>query len=373
MSFWILMTMLCSAAAVGISIPLIRRLDSANHGGARQAAIYEDQLKEIDRDLQSGTINGPEAESAKLEIQRRLASAIKNIPDARPISSAWRNVALLAASGLVIVGGVTLYDKLGSPDLPSASPAQPSANAVNTSTQIDAAIPKLVAQLKFNPDDAEGWRMLGLSQFSLQRYQEAVDAYAKALALDPANSEYKSVYAEALALAAQGVVTPKAQQLIAEVLAKEPKNARARFYDALAHEQSGDQTGALDRWESLYTDAPPDAPWRDEVKQRLTSLAQATGSDTTTPVITDEQKAEIQAMSAEDRKAMIASMVEGLATKLANNPNDLDGWIRLMRSYKMMNEGGKAKDAMTKALAAFSNDPGSLDKIKAATAELGIE
>jgi cytochrome c-type biogenesis protein CcmH len=496
MNLWLLVTILCSFAAVGVSIPLIRRFDHSGSKAARDTAIYEDQLKEVDRDLQGGTINTPEAESAKVEIQRRLAIATKDVTEARPISPAWRGAALAATAGLVILGSVNLYNIMGSPDLPSVASVQapapaaqteavtaaPAANTATTPGQVDAMVTKLNARLQANPNDAEGWRMLGWSQFNLQHYPESADAYAKALVLDPTNVEYKSAYAESLVQAAQGIVTPNAQALIAEVLAKEPKDSRGRFYDALAHEQSGDQSGALDRWLALLADTPPDAGWRDDVKQRITDLAKATGRDVTAPLampslpttaqnqtmaqpekdamvagmiaklaakleanpkdrdgwammirslsvsgdkkgaeealakaldifkddkatidglksialnstkagsaktetssippsasapeITDEQKAAVQAMPESDQKAMIKSMVERLATKLAENPNDLDGWIRLMRSYQVMSEPTKAKEAMTMAMTTFASDPTNSEKIKAAALELGIK
>jgi cytochrome c-type biogenesis protein CcmH len=488
MSLWLLMTILCSAAAVGISIPLIRRLDSQTPG-AMDKAIYNDQLKEVERDLQSGAIDAPEAESAKIEIQRRLATVSKNTVEAQPVSNGWRNAALAACAGLVILGSVNLYNMMGSPDMPSvvSQPAAPAAQqaeapaaapqaASNSPGQVDAMVAKLQARLASNPNDAEGWRMLGWSQFNLQHYPESADAYAKALALDPTNTDYKSAYAESLVQMTQGIVTPKAQALIAEVLAKQPKDSRGRFYDALAHEQSGDQTGALDRWLSLLADSPPDAGWRDDVKQRISDLAKATGRDVSAalalpslpasaaqqtlaqpekdamvsgmiaklaakleaspkdrdgwammirsltvsgdkkgaddalakaleifkddkatidglksvaqmaggaaasavppaasaPVISDEQKATIQALPEGDQQVMIKSMVERLAGKLADNPNDFEGWVRLMRSYQVLKDPAKAKEAMTKALGIFAADAVTTDKLKAAATELGI-
>jgi cytochrome c-type biogenesis protein CcmH len=503
MTLWLLMTILCSAVAVIVSIPLIRRLDAPRLGEYQDTAIYQDQLKEVDRDLQGGSINAPEAESAKVEIQRRLVMATKNVTEVRPISPAWRGLALAATAGLVILGSVNLYNIMGSPDLPSVTPAAAptqttaentvpaapvaAAAAPSTPGQVDAMVAKLTARLQANPKDAEGWRMLGWSQFNLQHYPESMEAYAKAVEIDPANIEYKSAYAEAITQGSQGIVTPKALALIAEVLAKDPKDSRARFYDALSHEQSGDQKTALAKWLALYADAPADAGWRDDVKQRITDLAKATGTDVTAalalpklatapvteqkamgqgekdamvagmiaklsakleanpkdrdgwammirslavtgdkkgsdealakaleifkddkdtvaglksiaatagqaapaapatgasasaippsasaPAITDEQKAQVQALPAGDQQAMIKSMVERLATKMAANPNDLDGWMRLMRAYKVLNEPEKAKDAMTAALAAFTADPSGTEKLKAAATELGI-
>ena len=119
MSLWLLITILCSATAVGLSIPLIRRFESVN-ASTMDEAVYKDQLQEVERDLQAGTINGPEAVLAKVEIQRRLASLEKNVTEARPITKWWRNAALIATASFVILGSVSLYNIMGSPDMPSA-------------------------------------------------------------------------------------------------------------------------------------------------------------------------------------------------------------------------------------------------------------
>jgi cytochrome c-type biogenesis protein CcmH len=376
MSLWLLMTILCSAAAVGVSIPLIRRLDKAEPGGMA-SAIYQDQLDEVDRDVLAGTLNKSEAENAKLEIQRRLKGALKDQTEARPISARWRNLALVATAGLVILGSVNLYNILGSPDLRSAVP-QPQAAA--SSTEVDAVIAQLAARVKANPSDAEGWRLLGSAQFNAQHFPEAADAYAKAVALRPENTDDKSAYAEALVQAAQGVTTPQAKLVLAEVLAKNPKDARARFYDALAHEQSGDQPGALDRWLALLAETPAGAGWREVVKQHIADLAKATGRDVSAalavpiaPPLNEEQKSAIQAMAPAEQQKMIETMVGRLAGRLAENPKDIEGWTNLMRAYKVLNDDGKAKQAKADALMAFSGDADGTAKINVAAVALGLE
>ena len=508
MTLWLLLTILCSATAVIISIPLIRRYE--DFGSVNQdQAIYRDQLKEVDRDQTAGSIDTTEAEAARVEIRRRLATAETMSSTARPISSGWKMLALASTAGLVILGGVNLYGNLGSPELPSVASAQPPApQAAAPSTveapaaaaaaaqpapdanagagQVESMITKLQARLQTNPKDAEGWRMLGWAQFNTQHFAAAAEAYAKALEIDPANVDYKSAYAESLVQSAEGVVTPKAQGLIAEVLAKDPKEYRARFYDALAHEQAGDQNGALDRWMGLLADAPADANWRDDVKQRVVNLGKAMGRDVaaattlpkldpatpqkplaadeknamvagmiaklatkleanpkdrdgwammirslavtgdkegaenalhkaieifkgdqstidglnsiakaagvasaaaptntatasaipssaSAPQISDEQKTSIQALPADDQQAMIKGMVAKLADKLKANPVDPDGWIRLIRSYQVLNDGAAAKDALAQALAALANDPVNKSKIVAAANELGVK
>jgi cytochrome c-type biogenesis protein CcmH len=389
MTLWLLLTILCSATAVVISIPLIRRYE--DYGSANQdQAIYQDQLKEVDRDQTAGAIDTTEAEAARAEIRRRLATAETLTNTARPISSGWKLLALASTAGLVILGGVNLYATLGSPEMPSvasaqppaaqaaaeapAAAAQPAPDAAAGTGQVETMITKLQARLQTNPKDAEGWRMLGWAQFNTQHFAASAEAYAKALELDPANVDYKSAYAESLVQSAEGVVTPKAQTLIAEVLAKDPKEYRALFYDALAHEQAGDQNGALDRWMGLLAAAPADANWRDDVKQRVINLGKATGRDvaaaTTLPKL--DPAAPTKPLAADEKNAMVAGMIAKLATKLEANPKDRDGWAMMIRSLAVTGDKKGAEDALNKATEIFKGDQGTIDGLNSIAKAAGV-
>lgn len=388
MTLWLLMTILCSATAVVMSIPLIRRYEDQGRE-VQDQAIYQDQLSEVDRDELAGTIDAPEAKAARAEIRRRLAIAETTMKKSQPLSSGWKMLALVSTAALVILGGVNLYAYLGTPELPSVSNLQPPTPAVPTtqdsvsgSGQIDTLITKLQARMQANPRDAEGWRMLGWAQFNKQNYAASAEAYAKAVEIDPANIDYRSAYAESLVQTADGIVTPKAQSLITEVLVKDPKNFRARFYDSLAQEQAGDKTGALDRWIALLAASPEGAGWREDVIARIVNLGKATGRDVSaivasaspsTSVITDAQKSAIQALPEGDQTAMIKGMVAKLADRLKTNPNDADGWIKLIKSYQVLNDPASAKDALNTAILAFTNDPANKDKIVAAATNLGLK
>ncbi len=391
MTLWLLLTILCSATAVVISIPLIRRYEDFGSENQDQA-IYQDQLKEVDRDQTAGTIDTTEAEAARVEIRRRLATAETVSSTARPLSSGWKTLALVSTAGLVILGGVNLYANLGSPELPlvasapspaarqagaeapAAAAAQPAPDASVGAGQVEGMITKLQARLQTNPKDAEGWRMLGWAQFNTQHFAASAEAYAKALEIDPANIDYKSAYAESLVQSAEGVVIPKAQALIAEVLAKDPKEYRARFYDALAHEQAGDQNGALDRWMGLLADAPADANWRNDVKQRVINLGKATGRDvaaaTSLPKL--DPAAPTKPLAVDEKNAMVAGMIAKLATKLEANPKDRDGWAMMIRSLAVTGDKKGAEDALNKAIEIFKGDQGTIDGLNTIAKAAGV-
>lgn len=75
---------------------------------------------------------------------------------------------------------------------------------------VNTMIERLAARLETAPDDIKGWRMLGWSYFNTGSYEQAVAAYAKAVALDPNSSELKLSYEEAKAKASGAASTPQA-------------------------------------------------------------------------------------------------------------------------------------------------------------------
>ncbi len=380
MQVWPVLTMLCSAAAVAVSYPLIRRYELTGQRAARETAIYESQLAEVESDLGAGNISAPEAEHAKSEIQRRIVQATRISENHRPVTPAWRRLALASTAGLVILGSVNLYAMLGRPDLArvtppplpapaqaaSVAPATPAAAAPAGAGQVSDMVARLSERLRSQPDDAEGWRMLGWSLFNLQNYAESASAYKKALALDPANADYKSSYAEALVQAADGMVTPEAQKLVSEVLSKDPKEFRARFYAALAREQAGDQGAALDQWLALLQDAPDDAGWREDVKARIAALGQATGRDVSAALALPSLPASQQnaSLSPSEKNAMVDGMIAKLAQKLAANPRDRDGWAMMIRSLTVKGDKAAAEKALADALAIFKDDPQTVQGLK---------
>src|SRR5665213_728139 len=355
---WLVFVLLCGAAAAGVSFPLLRR-NTPDLAPSPQTAVYQDQLEEVDRDLNSGSINAPEAQAAKSEINRRLEIASRDALPSRPLNSFWRRATLIVVAALLIAGGVGLYGFIFSPNMPSgATPAQ----QAQAPFSVDAMIAQIKARLKQKPDDVEGWRLLGLANFTQKRWPESVYAYSKAVELAPDNLDLRSTLAEAEIGAAQGKVTPEAQSQVDAVLAKNPKDLRTLFYDGLGHEQAGDKQGALDRWTNLLAIAPADVPWRADMSQHVADLAKALGKDV--PAVATAPNS--------GQQAMIEAMVQKQADSLKANPMDLEGWQRLIRSFMVLKSPEKAKAALQSAKQAFDSDQGSLAKLQAIADELGI-
>jgi len=390
---WILLTAMTVVAAVGLTIPLVRRHD-ARRSGPRNIEVLADQLRDIDIQAADGTLPVAEAEGLKTEVARRiLAEGPGAATPARPLGE---RALLTLGLGLVVVLAVAatvLYSKIGRPDLattsaPRSATVEPTDAAHPGGGDIAVMIRQLEAKMKQSPGDPEGWRMLGWSYMRTGRYGEAANAYGKAAALAPTNAEFLSAQGEALTQAAGGEVTPAARTAFRSAIVREPGDPRARFFLAVAKDQGGDHAGAMADWIALLKSAPAGAPWIADVRASVERIARQHGedvagklppapaataaADAAPPGPNADQVAAAQQMAPGDQQAMIAGMVDRLAARLKANPKDPDGWVRLMRARMVLGETGAAAGALHDALAAYADSPPQQVAFHAAARELRI-
>jgi cytochrome c-type biogenesis protein CcmH len=398
MMLWIILTAMIVIAAVGVTVPLVRRRNSGRGRGGN-IAVLKDQLNELEARVAADAIPAAEAESLRTEIKRRiLAEGPESETPARPIGE--RSLALLALGLVVIVlfGSTGLYLKLGRPDLTGASTSALATAGTGTDSpppdaQVAGMISQLEAKLKQSPNDAEGWHMLGWSYLQTARYADAATAYGRAAALDP-KPLYLSAQGEALVQAADGQITPDARRLFHKAAAADPADARARYYLALDKDQKGDHRGAVADWIALLKNAPPDAPWAGEVRAVVMRVAGERGlnvagqlppaapasaaADVSPPSAstpgepTPDQMASVSQMPAGDQQVMIHKMVDGLAARLKASPRDPDGWLRLMRARMVLNQPEAASAAYRDALKTYSDTPQQQAMFKDAALALKI-
>ena len=126
---------------------------------------------------------------------------------------------------------------------------------------------------------------------------------------------------------------------------------KASYFLGLAAEQDGRTTEAASIWRAMLAKAPADAPWRPLVQG---ALARVGGRHA--PALSNDAMAAAKDMNEADRGAMIRGMVERLATRLKQNGDDVEGWLRLVRAYMVMGERDKAVSALIDARQAVAND-----------------
>jgi cytochrome c-type biogenesis protein CcmH len=241
--------------------------------------------------------------------------------------------------------------------------------------EVERLIPKIEARLAQSPNEAEGWRLLGWAHFQTGRFKEAASAYRRAVALAPNAPGQQSAYGEALVQAAGGLVTTEAAQAFEAARRLDPGDARARYFLGLLKAQRGDARGALDDWIEILRQSPPDAPWAGELREAIGQLAQQAGIDLANRLPSGpsaDQMEAAAAMSPEDRQAMIRGMVDNLAARLAANPRDAEGWVRLMRARMVLGEPAAAAGALRDALAAFRDSPDQQQALREAARSLQV-
>ncbi len=155
---------------------------------------------------------------------------------------------------LVLFGvAVAMYLGLGSYRIPAEA-----MQSANTAPSVLDMVARLEQRLESEPNDADGWAMLGRSYVVLGRYGEAVDAYAKAREHKPDDLELTIAYAEALALTDPNAIKGEAGQLFEQVLVQNPEHQKGLYYGGVAAWERGDLALAASRWEQLLRFAPPE-------------------------------------------------------------------------------------------------------------------
>jgi cytochrome c-type biogenesis protein CcmH len=397
---WIAFTVMIVIAAVGITIPLVRRYDARRARPAESEALNR-QLAEIEGQAAAERLPEDVAEGLKTDSVRRfLSEGAAPEKSARPLGPKTLVGMALGMVAILAVGGVLLYLKVGRPDM-----AQTQAPAAQGSDNMPAGhagdmIAELEAKMRQNPNDPQGWQMLGWSYMSTGRYSDAAGAYGRAASLDPSNADYKSAQGEALVKAGDGHVSPDALAAFQAANKLDPTDPRARYFLAAAKDQAGDHAGALADWIALLKSAPPGAPWAAEVRGFVIRIAASRGEDVSSklpplppgaPAASDDQAsagtsgagappngpsadqvAAAQQMPADQQQAMIHGMVDRLAARLKANPRDADGWVSLMRARMVLGDPAGATGAYNEAMKAFAGAPNDQTMLSQAAKQMRV-
>ena len=276
-----------------------------------------------------------------------------------------------------------IYATLGSPnkeDLPFASRqinTNPSASDQGTDnegqkTELSRLAENLADKMKSRPKSLDGWMLLGRTYMTLERWSDAATAFSRAHDLSPSGPDIAASYAEALYMVNGTTFTAKTNKILQEALKANERDPKSLFYWGLALSQQNRHKAALQTWVNLITISNPDAPWMPTLRRRMQQSVKASGIQLTqirptlkasnfskpkTDALTPSEsfsgptREDVEAaskMTGEDRMAFIRSMVERLADRLKDEPNDLKGWQRLARAYQVLGEKEKAEDALAR-------------------------
>lgn len=361
-------------------------------------AVYRRQLSEIEDLADRGLLGEAELKAARAEAARRLLGAAHGTASVEAPAAPLRSSRTLfltilggAVAAPVLAGG--LYFALGKPGLSD----QPYSARLKAWTQADpsqlgpgemAAVLKTVA--KQRPGDAEPLTYLARAQLAAGNVPAAAETMRKALRLEPKDADLWSNLGILLLLEGQGEETAPSQDAFRQALKLDPKNAAARYHLARARIAAGDVAGGLAQWRALAADLPETAPERKQLQDEIDATAKAGHlvAQARAAPPPPQQQAEAGGSAAALAGALTGQegsgpppgapdprqMVAQLEAQMQQNPDNLAGWARLIRSYAVLGEPDKMRQAQDKARQIFKGQPQALQTIdSAAEAPQGSE
>ncbi|MDA9620004.1 c-type cytochrome biogenesis protein CcmI [Alphaproteobacteria bacterium] len=325
-------------------------------------SVYTEQLKELENNFKLDLLSEVEAKRSRIEIERRILSVASN--EEGVIIEEAPNSFFIISMLMFLLMSIALYSVLGTPSMPDyprslAEKARLEGDqAEDYKTKIKLR-ERLVTQLASKAPDIEGLVYLSRLEMSLGNFQSAAKALYQAQVIDPKSFDLQLMYGESLIVAAKEKVTPAALVVLNKAAKTQPTHPGPKYYFALADYQAGDIEVAYRNWLEISRGLEEQSPlkplvdyWADKAAMEL-GLVQGL-PEIRAPSITSEQVETIQNMDEGEQAELIYQMVLQLADKQTQNPDNIEGWLRLSRAYMVL---GQKPDAITAMKSALTNAP----------------
>ncbi|MGH7024660.1 MAG: c-type cytochrome biogenesis protein CcmI [Caulobacteraceae bacterium] len=350
--FWVAAAVLAAGAAALI-------LHRASLGGAvaraadPQIDVYRRALEEIDELAERDLLDADERRGVRAEAARRLIAASGR--SALQIRASGSPLIPLVVSAAVALAAVIIYFQVGSPNMPD----QPFAARLARWRDHPETAPPAALAATLNvianerPCDIMPLRKLAGLDLGLGDADGAAHALRRAMIIEPNNAALAAMLGEVKVLQKNGALTADARALFERALKDDPAQPAARYYLAKARIEDGDVAGGLADWRGLLAILPANDPRRAALEAQIAEVAQ------TGRLPPAEESSQPNPPPAELNSA-IRGMVDSLAAQLQAQPNDPDGWVRLVRAYAVLGETTSRDVALNEARALYSRQPDEL-------------
>jgi len=253
----------------------------------RNIEIARIRLAELKNNLRAGGISQAQFDEQVAELELALSDDLSIESQVKAANTQGRWMVYLVAVAVPVLAG-SLYLALGRFDAVEhgAELAQAAPGGMPNAADIEKMVAGLAEKMKANPDDAEGWLMLGKSYKYLEQFPKAADAFGNAYRLMGDKPDVMLLYAEALAFAAEKNLAGKPSELIFKALKLEPENPNGLWLAGLSKVQQGDPQGAAALWRKLESLLPEGSEPRKEMQNIIAGLpgqAQVAASEPQTP------------------------------------------------------------------------------------------
>lgn len=247
--------------AVIVVVPWLRSKQAQDKAVDNQlldinVSVFRERLAELKADKDSGTIDESHYENQKLELERQLLDAQRQVTPmvapglkSRMLVMVW--VPVLTALAYLLIGDRTpvfnfwaAEDKLGqiADDLLTGKIDQPPASAIEDDGR--DLITVMQSNVHHNADDPDRWMRLSELFLSLEATDSAIEALSRAYRLAPDNEEIATTYAQISFFANQGQLDASSRRVLQDVLAKNPQHEGAQMLMAMGEARSSNYAEA---------------------------------------------------------------------------------------------------------------------------------
>ena len=401
MTFWFLACLIIAGVAAVMVRALMRARHSEMGGATSDVQVYRDQLQEVARDEARGVLAEDEAEAVRLEVSRRLLDADRRAQARDEQAPGNKRLAAGIIFATLIAGGIGIYltqGAPGTPDLPinarlaaldTAARDRPGQEEAETMAAPNLPRPEFVAEdfsdlmdrlreaVRARPSDIQGLTLLARNEARLGNFAAARRAQEQLLAAkdDGVATDDLAAMIEMMVFSAGGYVSPEAEEYVSRLLALDPGNRAARYFLGLLQVQVGRPDLAFPLWRDLLETSMSHEPWVPVLRAGIVDVAAGAGVTYEPPAVRGPTAADIAAtedIEAEDREAMIRGMVEGLATRLAEEGGRPEEWAQLVHSLMVLGDDQRARNTYIEAQAVFGDDAAAMAIIRDAGARAGL-
>ena len=395
MILWIIFSIVSAATIAFILQPLFRERRVAEREPSHEMAVYRDQLQELEDDRARGLINPEEAKAERVELARRL---IREAQDADRVGHEQSLTHLFGfelsskklgygLGALIALASVGVYLIVGQPrmtDVRSARQVRPLEARGKPGETIAELVTKVEQRLRKKPDDGKGWDVVAPVYFNLKRYQDAVLAYERAIALLGESPKRLSGLARSLLRENRGLATARVREAYERLLVLQPDDIEAKLWLARAKEQDGNIKAALAAYQLILKSHPEEDQLKEFIEPRIAALkTEVSGAQSKSTGVQGQDNSQhtgrqppraqsIGDLTPQAGGPNVNAMVARLATRLEVDSSDFDGWVRLIRSYMVLGRKDDARQALAKANNVFATDAQKREALRTFAKQIGL-
>ena len=318
MMFWVIIVLLILLGLSFVVIPLLSKSRSVIGPSRVEAnrALYESKFKELQFDLEKGLLDQNEYEETVQELQRTLLTDVE--ADAATQFKTGRSAGLIITLIIGIpVASILMYQQFSTGNAVANIQATPQATQAQS---LQASIANLEQRLQNDPNNREGWKMLGQSYFIIQRFDKAIQAYGKASELaNHADPDVMVLIAEASAYANNQNFGQRERELLFNALKINPQHERALWYLGYAEYLADNYNEATVYWDKLLALVPTDRP---DVKETLVKFLNDARNKSGMAPIESPQVASVPATDTEQARTITVSVAISDQLQSETSPKD---------------------------------------------------